>query len=406
MTEPIARPRMQALDVFRGLTVGAMILVNNPGSWTSIWPPLRHAAWHGCTPTDLIFPFFLFIVGASLFLAQRGEASKHGGAGVSSGWLVAARRAGVLIALGLLLNWFGHWDFASLRVPGVLQRIGLCYFIAWIIIKGSPTVVQVTIGLLLVLHTTLLFVGADSAPDALAESGNLQAKVDDAILGRGHLYSRSPTDPEGLLSTLSATATVLMGYLSMRYLSQSATSSPANADSGEPVGLAAPHARLLSAGIIVSAVGWLSAGAPAPWDWFATPSGILRFDLPLNKPLWTASYAILTGGLAMISLAVLIAIEQSRLRDWLAPLWSAGRAMGRNAIVVFVGSGLFARLLTMIPAPVSGGATGTLKTRAHELILATGLSPVAASLAFALLTVTVWTLVALIMQNRRFFVRV
>ncbi len=188
MSPPV---RLTSLDTFRGLTVAAMILVNNPGSWKTIWPPLRHASWHGCTPTDLIFPFFLFIVGVSMAMThgkRDGTAAINPDLAPSTLHRLAVvlprifQRAATLVALGLLLNWFGKWGFAELRLPGVLQRIGICYFLAAVFIELFPRRWQWGVPLLLIAHSGLLWLLRPlpidpTWPASLAEAANLQKLI-------------------------------------------------------------------------------------------------------------------------------------------------------------------------------------------------------------------------------------
>ena len=206
--------RLMSLDAFRGATIAAMILVNNPGSWAHVYAPLRHADWHGCTPTDLIFPFFLFIVGTSMAFSMRGYLS--GDRPRSSAYARIARRVAALFALGLVLSGVLWNDWSVLRIPGVLQRIALVYLLASVLVLNARPAVQGVVAVVALLGYWLLLTrvpGPDGSWGLGAES-NIVRAADLALIGEAHLYSNSPTDPEGLLSTLPAVVTTLLGYWS------------------------------------------------------------------------------------------------------------------------------------------------------------------------------------------------
>lgn len=232
-----------------------MVLVNNPGSWSTIFPPFKHAEWHGWTPTDLIFPFFLFIVGVatSFSLAKRTERA----------WLHILRRAAILFLLGLVLNGFPKYELPTLRIPGVLQRIAIVYAItAFLVLKLRPR------GQAIVATICLLSYWALVAGD-LTKEGNLGARIDRALLG-GHLWDQSKTwDPEGILSTLPAVATGLFGALTGYWLRSERE----------------PHEK--SAGLF--AMGGVGIVLGLAWD----------LVFPINKALWTSSYVVFTAGMAL-----------------------------------------------------------------------------------------------------------
>jgi predicted acyltransferase len=230
-----ARPvRMVSLDVFRGATIAAMILVNDPGSWSHIYPPLEHAEWNGWTPTDMIFPFFLFIVGVSMTLSFASRIAR----GLTRRALVihVVRRSALIFAIGLFLNGFPNFDFSSIRIMGVLQRIALCYLVAGLLylatfqrepIAGRPARVRanlrvtaaVAIALLVGYWALMMFVPVPGyGAGRLGKDDNLGAYVDRTLMG-GHLWSESVTwDPEGFLSTLPAIASLLIGILAGEWL--------------------------------------------------------------------------------------------------------------------------------------------------------------------------------------------
>ena len=227
MSAPTAR--LLSLDVFRGFTVMAMVVVNNPGDWGHIYPPLEHAAWHGCTPTDLVFPFFLFIVGVSLTYALAGARQR----GEPKGPLVrqVVRRAAVLFGLGLLLSLYPRFDFSVVRVMGVLQRIGLVYLGCSLVYLSTSWRTQVLLLIaLLVGYAALmqLVPVPGSGPANLEPATNLGAWLDRTLLTEPHLWKQSRTwDPEGLLGTLPALGTGLLGVLAAQWLRRPGVAAPA-----------------------------------------------------------------------------------------------------------------------------------------------------------------------------------
>ncbi len=366
--------RWVSLDAFRGLTIAGMILVNNPGSWTYVYPPLRHAEWHGWTPTDLIFPFFLFIVGVSVSLSF----AKRVGRGEARSALMGhvARRALILVLLGLLLAAFPRFDLANLRWPGVLQRIGLAYFVAaplylWLGARGRSVACA---GLLLAYWAAMTWIpvpgygAGDLSPD-----GNLAAFVDRFLMD-GHLWTQSRTwDPEGLLSTVPAVATVLLGTLTGDWMLTSRER---------------PHAvrgMAIAGGFLVVA-GWL-------WG--------LAF--PINKNLWTSSYVVFTAGMALLALALCTWLIDVRGHTrWARPFV----VYGKNALAVFVASGFVAK--TLILTTLSGADRGTtsLYSWLYNSVFVPWASPINASLAFALATVGVWWIVLWGMDRRGWYIKV
>src|SRR5712664_256104 len=200
--------RLLSLDAFRGLTIAAMVLVNNPGTWVAVYAPLTHTRWHGLTPTDVIFPFFLFIVGVAIPLSPP-----------TAGRVL--RRAAVIFALGIVLNGLPGFDWATIRIPGVLQRIAVCYLVAGVLflVTGWRTHAFVAAGLLLgywVVMTAVPVPGYGAGD--LGKAGNLAAYLDRALLG-SHLWQAAKVyDPEGILSTAPAVATALLGVLAGHWL--------------------------------------------------------------------------------------------------------------------------------------------------------------------------------------------
>lgn len=312
----MATQRYLALDALRGLTLALMIVVNTPGSWSHIYGPLQHARWHGWTPTDLVFPFFLFIVGAALFFSRRGQVQ------LTIGLQLARifKRAGLLVAIGILLEWYPFLtSIESLRLPGVLQRIGLAYGLAACLqvcwdrfLPNRQHLGNIaTMGAVLVGYSLLLRIV--DAPFTL--EGNLVRQIDVALLGAAHLWQGAGLafDPEGLLSTLPAVATVLIGYEAARWLR-----------SGRQL-------YILLCGLVV--VGVLITALAYVWP-----------D-PINKSLWTSSYVLLTGGLALICLALMLCAEQ----------WPVGRAvqqplvvLGENPLFIYILAWLWVRTYSLV----------------------------------------------------------
>ena len=336
-----------------------MILVNNPGSWNHVYPPLLHAAWHGWTPTDLIFPFFLFIVGVAMSFAF----ASRGSATPLSKILV---RSLILFSLGVFMAAYPRFDLAHLRIPGVLQRIAVCYLaVSLLVLHASRRAVYWTLALLLLGYFLLL--GSD-----LTVEGNLAARVDRFLLG-GHLW-KATWDPEGLLSTFPAIATTILGYLSAERLR-----AVEKAENGHETA-----ATLFAAGwaLILGGLFWSI--------WF-----------PINKNLWTSSYVLFTAGAALQFLAFLYwVVDVKKWRGWTYP----ALVFGRNAIAVFVLSGLVAKSLILYKVEREGGSPASLYQLLYENAFASWAGPLRGSLLFALATVLFWWLVMLVLYRRRIFI--
>ncbi|MEM0964325.1 MAG: heparan-alpha-glucosaminide N-acetyltransferase domain-containing protein, partial [Bacteroidota bacterium] len=316
--------RLVSLDVFRGLTIMGMILVNNPGTWSAVYPPLLHAEWHGWTPTDLVFPFFLFIVGVAIPLAFEKRLAR----GADRAGLVrkTVKRAAVLFALGLGLALFSRvwrlvagegFDLSDLRIMGVLQRIALCYLVASILYLTTSARTLAVVGAALLLGywaaLELVPVPGVGAGQLDVPAETLPAYLDRLLLGPQHLWigADKQWDPEGLLSTLPAIVTTLLGIVAGKMVGRKDT------DRTEVA------ARMLVTGLVLTAVG-------SAWGWV----------LPINKPLWTSSYVVLTGGLAFSVLgACYWAADVRRWRGCTQPFV----VYGVNALLVFVGSSLLAQ---------------------------------------------------------------
>ncbi len=323
----IQRPRLISLDVLRGLTVAVMILVNNAGDGSVSYAQLRHSVWNGCTLTDVVFPLFLFIVGSSIALSF--SARLCGGAARSSIALQMLRRALIIFVLGLLLNALPQFHLGELRYYGVLQRIALCYVLAGVVyLYGGVAACAMTTAIallgywLLLTHVSVPGFGMPGASiEVLDRYGNLTAWLDRSMVPQAHLYRHSFYDPEGLLSTLPAMANTLLGVLSAVLLR-----------AVRPVWQKAS---------VLFLCGLISMGGGLLW----------AQTFPLNKRLWTSSFALFTTGIAMSLLAVLFwSIDGKKKQDAQRSLWAKPwLVFGTNALTAYVLSELLAAVLAAIP---------------------------------------------------------
>ena len=364
-------PRLLSLDAFRGLTIAGMVLVNNPGSWAYVYAPLAHAEWHGWTPTDLIFPYFLFIVGVAMPFSFRRRLA--GGTRRRQLFAHVVRRSLILIAIGLAMRAIPDFDFGEMRLYGVLQRIGLVYLAAaglylWTSARGR---VIATVALLLGYWAVMMLVPAPgSGAGDLSPDGNLAAYVD-RLLMDGRLWAGS-WDPEGLLSTFPAIGTCLLGIFCGEWL-----------QSGRPGRDLARGMWSAGAAMVLLGLAWATV-------------------FPINKNLWTSSYVVFTAGTALGVLGAMYwALE---LRRWRGP-WSAPLvACGMNSIAIFVASGMVAKTMGRIPA--GGPESSSL----YDWIFRSGFQSWAGdyygSLALALTQVTFWLAVAWLLHKRRVYIKI
>ena len=319
--------RLRSLDVLRGITIAGMILVNNPGTWAHIYAPLRHAAWDGCTPTDLVFPFFMFVMGVAMFISQR--KNDYALTGRSVGHLVY--RSLMLVLIGWAIGWFGIfcrtlsgggefidaiWNnpIAKLRFMGVLPRLGwVSLFAGLLLMIFKPKRLLPVVAVLMVIYCIIIGV-TDSF--ALTED-NIVTRVDKAILGEAHMYHLGGIafDPEGILSTIPCISHCLLGcYAGMLIFSTDDLWQKVN--------------RLFIFGSIILLAGFL-------WD----------YAFPINKSLWSASYVLVTCGLASLLLALLLwAIDIRGHASWFLPFES----FGVNPMFIFVLSGVLAIIMANI----------------------------------------------------------
>jgi predicted acyltransferase len=363
--------RLVSLDAFRGLTIAGMILVNNPGSWSYVYGPLGHAPWHGWTPTDLIFPYFLFIVGVSIpFSFRRRLADGHGKADLMRH---VARRSLILIVLGVAMRAIPSFDFATMRLYGVLQRIGLVYFVAaagYIYLDKRGR--WISAGVLLLGYWALMswvpvpgYGAGDLSPD-----GNLAAWIDRLVMD-GRLWQDTWV-PEGLRSTLPAIASPLLGIFTGEWLQS-------ERDGVEKArGMVAAGSLLVPAGLVWGLV------------------------FPINKNLWTSSYVVFTAGTALLLLGAMYwLIDVRKLRG----VWEEWMVVyGMNAIAVFVASGMLSKAMGRARV---GGVEGTsLYNWIYETVFRSWAGDYNGSLAFALTYVAFWLGMIWILHAKKIYIKI
>lgn len=432
MSDSARQNRLLSLDAFRGMTIAAMILVNNPGTWSAIYAPLQHAEWHGITPTDYIFPFFLFIIGVaiSISLGSRIEGGVSG-----APYIKIFRRAISIFIVGLLISMipffvftestapqfakvvlmlgfsaalffylmgkkplaagvagisvlsilmlylagsqFVLYNFAAMRIPGVLQRIAVCYLAASIIFLHSNWKWQVFIGIALLFTYWLLMISVPVPGCEITtiddKACNLAAYIDRTILTEAHMWRSSKVfDPEGILSTIPAIVTTLSGVLTGTWLRT--TRSEIEKAGG-----------MFFFGTILLAVGWF-------WS--------LAF--PLNKSLWTSSYVVYTSGLALLTLAVCHwLIDTKGFTRWSKPFI----VFGVNALALFVFSGIMARMLGLIRVSGPAGTEVSLQKWVFDNVFLAVASPMNASLLYAVCFILLWWFLMYLLYRRRIYIK-
>lgn len=354
--------------------MAAMVIVNNPGDWGQVYAPLLHAPWHGWTPTDLIFPFFVFIVGVSITLSARSNMPVT----------VLLRRSAIIFGLGLLLALYPRFDLSTVRIMGVLQRLALCYLFAALFFRAFreadeedrwQAALGVSALILLAYWALLMFVPVPggSAGD-LTPSGNLGAWLDRTIFGKAHLWRSARTwDPEGLLSTLPAIATALTGVAAGVII----TSDRSQAEK---------VAFLIAGGGVAIAMGMV-------WG----------RSFPINKNLWTSSYVLLTSGIASIVLAACYWLLDAREHRAIVRPFVV---LGSNAIVLFVASGLLVKTLIWIKVTGGAGTEITLLRYLYETFFQPYGAPKNTSLAFALANLLVLYGLCEVLYRKKWFLRV
>ncbi len=369
--------RLTSLDAFRGITIAGMILVNMAGVADQVYPALSHSDWNGCTIADLVFPFFLFIVGVAMAFSLK-KYTEGNKANSTVYWRIF-RRCGILFALGLFLNGFWNYDWSNIRIMGVLQRISLAYFLATIAVLNLPRKGQwILAGILLIGYWVAmsLIPVPDFGAGNLTREGNFGAYIDRLIIPTAHLYKgdsfKSMGDPEGLFSTIPAVVTVLLGYFTGEWLRQQAIKSKTSMD-------------LVLLGLSSLVVGQV-------WDfWF-----------PINKKLWTSSYTLFTAGWALLLLAACFeVIEVRKQRLWGKPF----EIMGVNAIAIFIASVLMIKI--MVKTNIGSGENApTTYNWIYEHLFASWAGAMNGSFLFALVTLLFWWGVGYGMYRLKWFVKV
>jgi predicted acyltransferase len=395
--KPYTKERLLSLDVFRGITVAGMLLVNNPGTWSAIYPPLEHAEWNGWTPTDLIFPFFLFIVGITTHLSLQSRRAR----GDDDRTLVKQilRRGAIIYLLGFLMAAFPFYQYGTIegmtnpslwdkivyraehvRIMGVLARIGIVYIFAGLLTLRTTLKQQVIIIAALLYGywfamTLIPIPGKDIGALTLSiPSETLAAYVDRWILTPNHIWSGSVTyDPEGILSTIPAIATAMLGVLAGRWINQ-------------PKPLIERIATLFAAGCLAMVVGLM-------WNW----------SFPINKNLWTSSFVVFTAGMGCVTLATIMwLIDEHHVKWWTKPFV----IYGMNPIVAFVGSGVLARILYTLWQVQYNGRPTSMETVIYKTVFEPFLDPKNASLAMAFATVVFWYLILAVLYRKKIFLKV
>lgn len=390
MAQPTSS-RLLSLDVLRGITIAGMITVNNPGSWSHIYAPLRHAAWNGLTHTDLVFPFFMFIMGVSMYLSYKKFDFKFS----NQTFFKLLRRSVLLFLIGLGLNYFGLicrgfsslrevdmgfgnrllqvfiYNLENLRILGVLQRLALVSFFGSLtILIVKPKHIPWLIGGILVFYW-ILMVGSNSLE---ANATNLVAIMDTAILGASHMYKIGgiPFDPEGLLSTLPCIAHVLIGVTAGRIIDT-------NKDNGVRI------QKLFILGSIILFIGFL-----------------MDYSFPINKTLWSSSYVLVTCGLALLLLGLLIwIIDINGKRKWCVFFES----FGINPMAIFVLAGIISNLISNIGFTYAGSWT-SIKGFIYNSLLVPVFGNLFGSLVFALLFIVLCWSIAHILYKKKIYIKI
>jgi len=376
--------RLLSLDVFRGMTVAGMVLVNNPGTWSAIYPPLQHAEWHGLTPTDLVFPFFLFIVGISITFAL-GRRVEQGGVNKTI-YLKIVKRAALIFGIGLFLATFPFYDFttgkwldvSTVRIMGVLQRIAVCYLFAALIFLHTTRKQQAIIGVFLLLIywglMTLIDVPGCAVTSFDDKACNLAGYLDRLILTENHIWSSSKVfDTEGILSTMPSLSTTLAGVLCGHWMLR-------KIDDYRKV------SAIFFGGVCLLVLGW-----------------IFSFWFPINKSIWTSSYVVYTAGLALCFLGFCYwLVDIKGYRKWSKPFI----IFGVNALALYIGSGIMAIILYSIQVPQKGGGTISLQQAIFENLYLPLASLKTASLMYAVSFVLVWLFLMWLLYRRRILIKV
>ncbi|MFN7116194.1 MAG: acyltransferase family protein [Saprospiraceae bacterium] len=368
--------RLLSLDVFRGITIAGMILVNTPGDWSHVYAPLLHAEWHGCTPTDWVFPFFLFIMGVAIPLALGRRISE--GTDRQQIMFKILRRALLIFVIAMFLAGFPRFDLATIRIPGVLTRIALVYLfcsLIFVYLKNWRTQVWLSAAILLGYWALMTLVPVpDGNPPNLQPETNLGAWLDRTVLGTNHLWKQSKVwDPEGLLSTLPAIVTGMIGVFTGLWLKTNRT-----------------HYEKLTA---LFAIGAILVAIGLIWNPL----------FPINKKIWTSSYVLYVGGLGLLGLGLTYwLVDVLGYKGWIKPFV----VFGTNALFAYVMSGFLIKLSALIQIPTEGDKTQSILswiyTQFFEPVFT---SPYNASLAYAIAYVLLILGMTWILYWRKIFIK-
>ncbi len=369
--------RYLALDVLRGMTIAFMIIVNTPGSWRDLYGPLAHADWHGFTPTDLVFPTFLFVVGNAMSFALK----KLNEMKPSDFYVKVFKRAALIFLIGWLLNYFPFYDYneagemvavklSEVRLLGVLQRIALAYLLAALVVywTGERGAWIVGIGALVIYWPIMYFFG--DAADPYGLNGNAQIKLDLLLIGEKRMYMGEgiPFDPEGILSTLTSMVNVLAGFIVGKFIQKK----------GNTLGTVQ---TLVISGVVLLALAYL-------WD----------LGFPINKKIWTSSYVLLTVGWDLVLLGGLVfLVEVQKVTSWTYFF----QAFGRNPLILYVCSGVVVSIFSMIPVGDS-----TFKGWIYANFFTSWLGPKNASFLFAIAYMLLIWLIGLWMDKKKIYIKV
>jgi predicted acyltransferase len=381
-----------------------MILVNNPGSWGHIYAPLEHAPWHGLTPTDLVFPFFLFAVGNALaFVMPKLEA-----AGDKVFWRKVLKRTAIIFLIGLFLNWwpffrwdgndlvFKQWEYfdskgnpQGVRILGVLQRIALCYFFASVIIYYLKIRKAFLVGaIMLLLYWMWTYISNPTDPYSL--KGWFGTDIDKQILTVFHMYKGEgiPFDPEGLVSTLAAIVQVIFGYMVGDYILKKTKQNEGQLGPSQSLMVSNNIHEMLN-GLFIAGVAFLVAGYC--WDKL----------FPINKKIWTSSYVVYTTGLATLTIATMVyLIEVKKYRGGITGFFDV---FGKNALFVFALSAFFPKTFALIRL---GEGVNPWNWLYKKVLIHIPGPPENGSLAYALCVITLMWFICWLLDKRKIYIKV